>query len=183
MRREPPKSLYGRLENLRDVNEATKSKIERDAPTILEAVSNLFDEGKPPPRLPLGVEAIERSTIEAVRIKFRDEIDEKVLTRIALREGYRVESGGFTPRIMDREAIVARVGGRSDIGGRHDLYIYPFPPEIERLSMYRRAIAMRRRIIDPETGRVNLKKIHRFNLKIIRLVSLYIKERYPNLKT
>jgi hypothetical protein len=168
-------------ENPRVVNETTRSKIERGTPTILEAISNLFDERKSPSRLPLGVEAVERPTIEAIRIKFRDEIDEETLTRIALREGYRVESGDFTPRIRDREVIVARIGSRSDVGGRHDLYIYPFPPEIGKLSMYRRAIALRRGIIDLKTGRVNLRRLHRFNLKIIRLVSLYIKERYLSL--
>jgi len=163
------------------VNESARFKVRRRGnPTILEALSRLFEEGRPPARLPPGVEVIERPTVEAVRIKFKDEIDEDILTRIAFKEGYKVDVGGFTPRIRDRELIVARVGSKSDLGGRRDLYIYLFPPEIERLSTYRRAIAARRGIINPKTGKANLRRLHQFNLKVVRLVSLYIKERYLN---
>ncbi|HIE13781.1 TPA: hypothetical protein EYP70_00760 [Candidatus Bathyarchaeota archaeon] len=116
--------------------------------------------------------------METVRINFIDEVDEDLLIRIALKEGFRVERGSFAPRIVEKDAIVARIGSRSDFGGRFDLYIYPFPPEIERLSMYRRVLASRRGLINSKTGRANLEKIHEFNLRIIRLVNSYIKEKY-----
>jgi len=51
---------------------------------------------------------------------------------------------------------------------------------MERLSICRWAIAARRGIINPKTRKVNLRRLHQFNLKVVRLVSLYIKERYLN---
>jgi len=153
-------------------------KVESGSHSIIEAISDLFEGKTYPSHLPSCVRSVERINIETVRINFVEEVDIDLLANIAVEMGYRVEAGTFAPRIIDRDVIVARVGSRSDIGGRRDLYIYPFPPELDYISMYRKAVAVKRGIIDGETGKVNLEKLHKFNIEILSLVNRYIKEKY-----
>jgi len=146
---------------------------------LLEILSRLIENHDPPKNLPKGIVRIERVTIEATRIQFTEKINTNLITRIAKEEGYEVKEGDFPPRIIDEGIIIARVGSPSDPGGEQDLYIYPFPPEMERLSIYRRILAIKKGIIDPETESINLEKLHNFNLRIVRFVSRYIREQYP----
>jgi len=155
---------------------ATQSKRCRAA-NLLQAISDLFD-GRTPSGLPTGIEKIERVTLEAVRLKFEDEIDEKLLGRIAEEEGYTTEKGSFALRVVKDGTIVARVGSRSDAGAGSDLYLYLFPPEMGEISIYGRIVAQREAVLDPSTGEKNLGNLYLFNLKVIKLVSRYIEQRY-----
>lgn len=149
---------------------------------LLEAISDLF-EGKAPTNLPSGVEKVERVTPESVRIKFFDEVDDGLLSRIADEEGYIVRAKGFTPRIIEKGTIVVRVGSRSDPGRRCDVYLYLFPPEKSQMSTYRRIVAQREGVLNPETGEINLEKLYGYNLRIIKLIERYRRERYRNITT
>jgi len=160
------------LRNVR--NSLTKDKPYRPV-TLLQAISNLFEGREVPTVLPEGIEKIERVTVEAIRIKFAEEIDKKLLSQIAEEEGYSVQRRRFAPRIMKKDVIVARVGSRSDVDGGYSLYVYLFPPEMKKISIYRKVIAEREGILDPYTERINLEKFYEFNLKVIRLVSRYVK--------
>lgn len=159
-----------------------KGSITKDKPyrstSLLEAVSDLFDEERAPSGLPKGIEEVERVTVEAVRIKFGDEVNQELLSRIAEEEGFSIQKGGFALRVIKKGAMIARVGSRSDFGEHFDLYVYIFPPETEKISVYRKILAEREGILDPYTGKINLEELCDFNLKAIRLVSRYIREKY-----
>jgi len=149
----------------------------RRSGSLLQSISDLFD-GKASSVLPAGIEKIERATIEAVRVRFEDKIDEELLARIAVEEGYVTEKGSFALRVVKDGAIVARAGSRSDVGGRFDLYIYLFPPEMGKISVYRKVVAHREGILEPSTSKVSFENLYRFNLNVITLVSRYIEEKY-----
>jgi len=145
--------------------------------SLLQSILDLFD-GKAPSDFPAGIGKIERATIEAVRVKFEDETDEELLARIAKEEGYATEKGSFALRVVKDGAIVARAGSRSDVGGRFDLYVYLFPPEMGKISVYQKVVARREGVLEPSTGKVSFENLYRFNLKVISLVSRYIEEKY-----
>ena len=163
------------LKNSRD--SVTKEQ-HRCSTGLIEAISDVFESKTAIPGLPKGIEKIERVTLEAVRIRFKDKVDEELLSRIAEDEGYAFEKGTWALRVLKEGAIIARVGSRSDAGGRLNLYIYPFPPEIGKTSVYRKMLAEREDILDPSLHKVNLERLHEFNLRLVKLVDRYLKERY-----
>jgi hypothetical protein len=150
----------------------------RRSTSLIQAISDLFEGRTASPRLPKGIEKIQRVTLEAVRIEFADKIDEELLSQIAEEEGYAVKDGTFAVRIVKQGAIIARVGSRSDAGGRYNLFVYLFPPEISRMSVYRRMQAEREGILDPSNGKIKLEKLHNFNLDVVKLASKYQRKRY-----
>ncbi len=147
--------------------------------SLLEAISEILGGGGAflKSNLPPGVESVERVTAEAVRIKLSEKVDEDLLSSIAREEGYQVVKGEFPLRVLRRGAIMVRVGSRSDPDGRFNLYIYPIPPKLDGLSMYRRILAEREGVVDPETGKINLERFYDFNMGIIRLVNKYLKRK------
>ena len=150
--------------------------------TLLDIISGLFEDGGSSFQdLPLGVEKVERITLDSIRINFSDEVDCELLTRIAEDEGYIVKSESVAPRVIDRGTIVARVGSRSDPGRRRDLFLYLIPSDEKRMSMYRRVVAARKGVLDIETGRIDFERFYQYNLKIIRLMERYRKEKYQNI--
>ena len=150
--------------------------------TLLDIISGLFeDDGSSFQDLPLGVEKVERITLDSIRINFSDEVDCELLTRIAEDEGYIVKSESIAPRIIERGTIVARVGSRSDPGRRRDLFLYLIPSDEKRMSMYRRVVAARKGVLDIETGRIDYERFYQYNLRIIRLMERYRKEKYQNI--
>lgn len=150
--------------------------------TLLDIISGLFEDGGSSFQdLPLGVEKVERITLDSIRINFSDEVDCELLTRIAEDEGYIVKSESIAPRVIDRGTIVARVGSRSDPGRRRDLFLYLIPSDEKRMSMYRRVVAARKGVLDIETGRIDYERFYQYNLKIIRLMERYRKEKYQNI--
>jgi len=154
-----------------------KEKIE----SLLDVISELFDEGTLSLDLPSGVEKVERVTSEAVRVKFVDKVDYDLLYMVAAKEGYSVEAGSFALRVMNKGTIVARVGSQSDPGGEHNMFIYLHPPLVEQMSTYRKAIAVRDGVLNQETGKMNLERFYKYNLKVIRLVEKYRKSKYQSL--
>ncbi len=146
--------------------------------SLLQAISDLFDLKAAPMFLPEGIMKIERVTFEAIRIEFRDKIDEELLSRIAKEEGCATEKGSFPLRVVKNGTIIARVGSESDIGGHFDLYLYLFPPEMEKISLYSKLVAKREDVLDRSTGEIDLENLHRFNFKVIKVANRYIKERY-----
>lgn len=153
-------------------------KQRRHSASLIQAISDIFENKPDIPGLPKGVEKIERVTLESVRIKLTDKVDEELLSKIAEDEGYAFEKGTWPLRVIKEGAIIARVGSRSDAGGRLNLYIYPFPPEMEKISVYRRMLAEREGILDPSMRKINLERLHEFNLRLMKLVNRYLKERY-----
>lgn len=150
--------------------------------TLFDVISELFDEGGSLSQdLPLGVEKIERITIDSIRINFSEEIDCELLTRIAEDEGYIVKSQSASPRVIDKGTIVARVGSRSDPGKRRNLFLYLIPSNEKRMSMYRRIVAARKGVLDIETGSIDYERFYQYNLRIIRLTERYRKEKYQNI--
>lgn len=150
----------------------------RYSTSLIQAISDVFKSKAAIPGLPKGVEKIERVTLEAVGIRLTDKVDEELLSQIAEDEGYAFERGTWPLRVIKEGAIIARVGSRSDAGGRLNLYIYPFPPEMERISVYRRMLAEREGILDPSLPKIDLERLHEFNLQLMKLVNRYLKERY-----
>ena len=149
--------------------------------TLLDVISGLFEDGGSLSQdLPLGVEKVEKITLDSIRINFSDEVDCELLTRIAEDEGYIVKSESVAPRVIDKGTIVARVGSRSDPGRRRDLFLYLIPSDEERMSMYRRVVAARKGVLDIETGRIDYERFYQYNLRIIRLMERYRKE-YQNI--
>ena len=150
--------------------------------TLLDVISGLFEDGGSLSQdLPLGVEKVEKITLDSIRINFSDEVDCELLTRIAEDEGYIVKSESVAPRVIDKGTIVARVGSRSDPGRRRDLFLYLIPSDEERMSMYRRVVAARKGVLDIETGRIDYERFYQYNLRIIRLMERYRKEKYQNI--
>jgi len=149
--------------------------------TMLDAISEVLSDKRSPMKLPAGVERVERISSDIIRIQFADDVDYSILRAEAIREGYRVESGIFTPRITYHGTIIARVGGESDPAKQRSIFIYLIPPDKSEMNTYRRVVAMRHGVIDPVTGRLNFQKFLEYNLKIIRLLSRYRKARYENL--
>jgi len=150
--------------------------------TLLDIISGLFEDGGSSFQdLPLGVEKVEKITLDSIRINFSDEVDCELLTRIAEDEGYIVKSESVAPRVIDKGTIVARVGSRSDPGRRRDLFLYLIPSDEERMSMYRRVVAARKGVLDIETGRIDYERFYQYNLRIIRLMERYRKEKYQNI--
>jgi len=150
--------------------------------TLLDIISGLFEDGGSSFQdLPLGVEKVERITLDSIRINFSDEVDCELLTRIAEDEGYIVKSESIAPRVIDKGTIVARVGSRSDPGRRRDLFLYLIPSDEKRMSMYRRVVAARKGVLDIETGRIDYERFYQYNLRIIRLMERYRKEKYQNI--
>ena len=147
--------------------------------SLLEVVSKIFSEERVvlASNLPPGVERVERVTVEAVRIKLSEKVDEDLLSSVSREEGYQVVKGEFSLRVLRRGAIIARVGSRSDPDGSFDLYVYPIPPKLDGLSIYRRILAEREGVVDPKTGKINLEKFYDFNMGIIRLVNKYLKRK------
>jgi len=149
--------------------------------TMLDAISEVFSDKRSPTRLPPGVERVERISSDVIRIQFADEIDYGILRAEAIRGGYRIESGMFTPRITYNGTIIARVGGESDPAKQRSIFIYLIPPDKSEMNTYRRVVAVRHGVIDPVTGRLNLNKFLEYNLGIVRLLERYRKARYENL--
>ncbi|MFB0503040.1 MAG: hypothetical protein ACETWE_04335 [Candidatus Bathyarchaeia archaeon] len=150
--------------------------------TLLDVISGLFEDGGSLSQdLPLGVEKVEKITLDSIRINFSDEVDCELLTRIAEDEGYIVKSESVAPRVIDKGTIVARVGSRSDPGRRRDLFLYLIPSDEKRMSMYRRVVAARKGVLDIETGRIDYERFYQYNLRIIRLMERYRKEKYQNI--
>ena len=121
----------------------------------LDVVSELF-EGKKTYNPVTGVRVVERVTSGAVRIESVDKVDYDILEMVAAEEGYLTKSGSFTPRVVDKGVIIARVGSRSDPGRRHDLFIYLFPPDEKQMTTYARTVALQKGVYEPETKRINL---------------------------
>jgi len=151
----------------------------RSHPTsLIQAISDLYDGKTATNNLPKGIERIERATIEAVRLKLVDNVDGELLSEIASAEGYTVDKGSFAPRVTKEGEIIARIGSKSDAGGSRDLYLYLFPPETERISVYRKVVGEREEILDPSSGMVDLERLISFDLRVITLASKYLKKRY-----
>ena len=146
--------------------------------SLIEVISDLFDGKTASSDLPKGVKEIDRATLEATRVRFDSKVDEELLSQIAEEEGYTVEKGTYPLRVIKEGAIVLRVGSESNAGDRSDLYLYLFPPEMGRMSVYRKVVAEREGVLHPSTDAVNLEKLHKYNLELIRLVSRYLIRRY-----
>ena len=149
--------------------------------SLLEVVSELFSGESSSSDLPVGVERLERVTSEAVRIKFIYKVDYNLLSAIAAEEGYSILTGSFAPRVMDKGTIVARVGSQSDPGGGHDIFIYLLPATVEQMSTYGRVMASQCGVLGFEAGRINFERLYDHNLRIIRLVEKYRKNKYQSL--
>jgi len=155
------------VRTLRDLkNSVTKDKQSPSA-GLLQLISDLFEGRAELSDLPDGVEKIERVTAEAVRLKLKDEVDQDLLAQIAKAEGYSVDGGSVALRVVKEGAIVARAGSTSDVGGRFDLYVYLFPPELEKMNMYRQILAEHEGILDPHTSKIDVEKSLGFNLAVI----------------
>ena len=150
--------------------------------SLFSIVSKLFDERRSSEDLPIGVENVQRITSDSIRINFTDEVDSKLLARIAEEEGFIVKSEKIAPRVMDRGTIVARVGSRSDPGKQRDLFIYLIPPDERQMSMYRKVVATRENVLDPKTGRIDYEEFFEYNLRIVRLAEKYRREKYHSMK-
>ncbi|MCD6325523.1 hypothetical protein J7L97_04460 [Candidatus Bathyarchaeota archaeon] len=68
--------------------------------TLLGVISDIFAENASSFDPPVGVELIEKVNSDTVRVQFIDDVDCDLLCREAIKEGYRVERGRFTPRII-----------------------------------------------------------------------------------
>lgn len=162
------------MKNSRDP--VTQDQYRRSA-NLIEAISDLFDGKAASHDLPKGVKEIERATLEAIRARFDSKVDEELLSQIAEEEGYTVEKGTYPLRVIKEGAIILRVGSESDAGDRSDIYLYLFPPEMGRISVYRKVVAEREGVLHPSTDAVNLEKLHGYNLEVISLVSEYLRRR------
>lgn len=158
-----------------------KSELGEKIKSLLDVISELFGGEDSSFDLPVGVEEFTRVTPEAVRIRFSDEVDCDLLCSVAAEEGYVIKAGTFSPRLMDKGTIVARVGSRSDPGGACNIFIYLLPPVVEQMSTYRKVTAVQVGVLDPETGKMNLEKFYEYNLRLIRLVEKYRKGRYESM--
>jgi len=149
--------------------------------TLIGVISDVFAEEASSFDLPIGVEWIEKVGSDVIRIQFVDDVDCDLLCREAVKEGHRVEKGSFTPRIICKGTIIARVGSKSDLKKKRSIFIYLIPFDRKEMSTYREVVAVRHGVIDPRTGLVNYEKCLRYNLKVIRLLERYRKTRYESL--
>jgi len=149
--------------------------------SLLDVISCIFEDGGYFGDLPVGVEAVEVMTPESIRIMFIDRVDYNLFCRLAIEDGYTIDSGSYSPRIVYRGNIVARVGSKSDPGADRNIFVYIFPSSIGAMSTYMRAAAIRYGILNPTTNRINMEKLLKYNLKVIGLVEKYRKSRYQNL--
>jgi len=149
--------------------------------TMLGVISDIFAKNISFFDPPLGVEQIEKINSDAIRIQFVDDVDCDLLCREAIKEGYHVERGRFTPRIIYNGTIIARVGSESDPAKQRSIFIYLIPFDKKEMSTYREVTAIRHGIIDPRTDHVNFEKFLRYNLRVIRLLERYRKTKYENL--
>lgn len=147
---------------------------------LLEVISKLFENGEYFGPLPVGVANVELVTSETVRITFTNKVDCNLLCRIAIEEGYSIDAGGYSLRIVDKGHIIARVGSRSDPGADFNIFIYLFPAS-GVMSLYMRSVAISHKILDPQTNKVSVERLLGYNQKIVRLVEKYRKSRYQNL--
>lgn len=144
---------------------------------LLEAILFILDENVYEDLLPYGVNEIEVIGHNIVRVTFRDKIDCKLLSSIALSEGYTIDYGSYKLRILDRGIIVARVGSRSDKGGGRSIFLYLMPASIDAMNLYDRCVATIYGILDEE-GEIDLDKLVDYNLRILRIVDKYWEYRY-----
>jgi len=149
--------------------------------TLLGVISDIFAENASSFDPPVGVELIEKVNSDTVRVQFIDDVDCDLLCREAIKEGYRVERGRFTPRIIYDGTIIARVGSQSDPAKQRSIFIYLIPFDEGEMNMYRKVAAVRHGVMDPRTGRMNFEKFLEYNLKVIRLLERYRKIRYKSL--
>jgi len=149
--------------------------------TLLDAISEVFAESDEPSNLPMGVEQVEKIDSDVVRVQFIDEVDCNLLCKEAIREGYGVAGNGFTPRIVHKGTIIARVGGRSDPAKQRSIFIYLIPSDKKEMNTYREVVAVRHGVLDPRTGLINSEKFLKYNLRVIRLLERYRKLRYESL--
>lgn len=147
---------------------------------LLEVISKLFENGEYFGPLPVGVANVELVTSETVRITFTNKVDCNLLCRIAIEEGYSIDAGRYSLRIVDKGHIIARVGSRSDPGADFNIFIYLFPAS-GVMSLYMRSVAISHKILDPQTNKVSVERLLGYNQKIVRLVEKYRKSRYQNL--
>jgi len=147
---------------------------------LLEVISKLFENGEYFGPLPVGVANIELITSETVRITFTNKVDCNMLCKIAIEKGYSIDASGYSPRIVDKGHIIARVGSRSDPGAEYNIFIYLFPTS-GIMSIYMRSAAIRHKILDPKTSKLNVERLLKYNQKIIRLVERYRRSRYQDL--
>ncbi|MEM2341789.1 MAG: hypothetical protein QXX94_05220 [Candidatus Bathyarchaeia archaeon] len=152
----------------------------REDVSLLDVISSLFEGDEYFDALPVGVVNVELVTSESVRVMFSNRVDYNLLCRVSLEEGYSIDASWYTPRIVDKGHIIARVGSRSDPGEDHNIFIYLFPAS-GIMSTYMRAAAIGHKIIDPKTNRIDMGRLLRYNLKVIKLVEKYRKIRYQNL--
>lgn len=140
---------------------------------LLDIISELMEGTPSSATLPSGIRSVEKVTAEAFRIEFQDGVDPRLLSKVAVKEGYTVEEGSFAARVVDRGAIVARMGSQSDPCRGHDLFIYLLPAKTSEMNAYVKTIAVMHRILDSRTGTLNLSRLLAYNLKVVRLVETY----------
>ncbi|MBS7648117.1 MAG: hypothetical protein QXK89_07505 [Candidatus Bathyarchaeia archaeon] len=157
------------------------SRASSRAVSLLDVISRLFESGEYFGDLPAGVINVELITSEAVRVMFVDKVDCDLFCIIAVEEGYSIDARGYAPRIIDRGNIIARVGSRSDPGADRNIFIYLFPTSPGAMSMYMKAAAIRFGILNPATNKINMEKLLKHNMKVIRLIERYRKTRYKDL--
>jgi|GEM_PF-1715385 hypothetical protein len=150
--------------------------------TLIEVILSTMDgDVRRNPSL-YGVSEIDIINRNTVRVTFKDKIDCNILSSIALGEGYTVDSGSYKPRIMDRGAIVIRVGSRSDRGGDRSLFLYLIPSSIDSMSIYDKCIASMHGILDIDGNKINLERLVNYNLRILKVVEKYWEYRYGYMK-
>ncbi|MEM2719114.1 MAG: hypothetical protein QXJ13_07785 [Candidatus Bathyarchaeia archaeon] len=125
--------------------------------------------------------SVDLITPEIVRVTFVDKVDCDLFCGIAVKEGYSVDSQGYSPRIVDKGNIIARIGSRSDPGAERSVFLYLFPASFGAMSMYMKSVAVRLGVLNPNNGRINIEKLLKYNLRVIGLIEKYRKSRYKNL--
>jgi len=149
--------------------------------TLLDVISDIFANGKSSFKLPSGVELIEKVDSDVIRVQFVDDVDCNLLCKEAIKEGFRVEKGRFTPRIIYNGTIIARVGSESDPAKQRSIFVYLIPFNRREMSTYREVVAIRHGIMNARTGRINFEKFLQFNFRVIKLLERYRKSRYESL--
>jgi len=150
--------------------------------TLLDVISDIFAEKTSLFEPPLGVEDVEKVDSDIMRVQFISDIDCDLLCREAIKEGYTVRRGWFTPRIIWNGTIIARVGSKSDRARRRNIFIYLIPPNAEEMSTYRKVVAIQHGVLDPRTNKVDPEKFLWYNLRIIKLLENYRKAKYEKIR-
>ena len=148
---------------------------------MLGVISDVFAENASSFDLPLGVERIEKVNSDVIRVQFIDDVDCGLLCREAIKEGYCIAKGEFTPRIICNGTIIARVGSESDSAKQRSIFIYLIPFDEKEMNTYRKVAAVRHGVMDPRTSHMNFEKFLEYNVKVIRLLDRYRKARYESL--